>query len=117
MRIVLLRRCSTILRILTRHSPSTQPNEVYSTSRCLTLGGGDMPRPCWLFATACLFIIVLGFGIGRVLPQAQVLRFADTLPTHDAAQPTVFAVLSVSEPEAPAVSANSWLMHNGWKQI
>jgi hypothetical protein len=76
-----------------------------------------MPRRCWPCATACLFIILLGFGIGRVIPQAHVLRFSDTLPTQDASQLTAFAVLSVSEPEAPVVSATSWLMHSGWKQI
>jgi hypothetical protein len=74
-----------------------------------------MLRRCWPGATACLFIILLGFGIGRVIPQAHVLRFSDTLPTQDASQPTAFAVLPVSEPEAPAVSATRWLMHSGWK--
>ena len=76
-----------------------------------------MPRRCWLCATALLFIIWHGLGIGRAIPQAHVLRFADTLPTQDASPPTVFAVLPVNTPEAPVVSANSWLLHHGWKQI
>src|SRR5262245_8236796 len=77
--IVLLTRCSTILRILTCHSPSALLNEVYSASRCMTPGGGDMPRRCWPCATACLFIILLGFGISRAISQAHVLRFSDAL--------------------------------------
>jgi hypothetical protein len=46
-----------------------------------------------------------------------MLRFSDTLTTQDASHQTASAVLPVSEPEAPAVSANSWLMRHGWKQI
>src|SRR5687768_13981643 len=83
----------------------------------MTPGGGDMLRSCWPCAAAFLFIVLLGLGIGRAVPPAFVLRFSDTLPTPDASHQAAFALLPVSEPEAPAVSANSWLMHNGWKQI
>jgi hypothetical protein len=61
--------------------------------------------------------MLLGFEIGRIFPQAHVLRFSDTLSTHEAAQPTPVAGLPVSEPDAPAVSATRWLLHSGWKQI
>ena len=44
-------------------------------------------------------------------------RFSDTLPMQDPSHQAAFAVLPVMEPEAPAVSANSWLMRHGWKQI
>jgi Protein of unknown function (DUF3047) len=83
----------------------------------MTPGGEDMPRSCWPCATAFLCIVLVGLGTGRAVPPAFVLRFADTLATQDASRQTASAVLPVSEPEAPAVSANSWLMHNGWKQI
>ncbi len=76
-----------------------------------------MPRSCWPCATAFLFVVGLGIGTGRAVLPAFVLRFSDTLTTQDVSHQTASAVLSVSEPEAPAVSANSWLMRNGWKQI
>ena len=76
-----------------------------------------MLRSCWPCAAAFLFIVLLGLGIGRAVPPAFVLRFSDTLPTPDASHQATFAVLPVSEPEAPAVSANSWLMRNCWKLI
>ena len=76
-----------------------------------------MPRRCWPCVAAFLFIVVLGLGTGRAVPLAYVLRFADTLPRQDPSHQAVFAVLPENAPEAPAVSANSWLMHNGWKQI
>jgi hypothetical protein len=76
-----------------------------------------MSRSYWPCATALLLVVVLGLGTGRAVPPAFVLRFSDTLATPDASQQTAFAVLPVSAPEAPAVSANNWLMRKGWKQI
>jgi hypothetical protein len=76
-----------------------------------------MPRSCWPCVAAFLLIVLLGLGTGRAVPLAYVLRFADTLPMQDPAHQAVFVVLPENEPEAPAVSATSWLMHNGWKQI
>jgi Protein of unknown function (DUF3047) len=76
-----------------------------------------MPRSCWLYAAVFLCVVWLGLGTGRAVPLAYVLRFSDTLPMQDPSHQATFAVLPVSEPEAPAVSANSWLMRNGWKQI
>jgi hypothetical protein len=46
-----------------------------------------------------------------------VLRFSDTLASQDASHEAASAVFPVSEPEAPTVPANSWLMRQGWKQI
>jgi hypothetical protein len=62
---------------------------------------------------------LLGVGISRAVPQGYVLRFADTFPTQDpsATHQDTLAVLPGSAPEAPAVSANDWLIRNGWKQI
>jgi Protein of unknown function (DUF3047) len=76
-----------------------------------------MPRSCWLYAAVFLCVVWLGLETGRAIPLAYVLRFSDTLPMQDPSHQATFAVLPVSEPEAPAVSANSWLMRNGWKQI
>ena len=36
-----------------------------------------MSHWCWPCATAFLYILVLGFGLGHVLPQAHILRFSD----------------------------------------
>ena len=62
---------------------------------------------------------MLGVGISRAVPQGYVLRFADTFPTQDpsATHQDTLAVLPDSALEAPAVSANDWLIRNGWKQI
>jgi hypothetical protein len=76
-----------------------------------------MLRSCWRGATVFLCVVVLGLGTGRTVPLAVVLRFSDTLATPDVSPQTAVAALSVSAPEAPAVSANSWLLHQGWKQI
>ena len=76
-----------------------------------------MPRSCWLYVAVFLCVVWLGLVTGRAIPLAYVLRFSDTLPMQDPSHQATFAVLPVSEPEAPAVSANSWLMRNGWKQI
>lgn len=76
-----------------------------------------MPRRCWPCATTFLCIVWLAMRTGRAVSPAFVLRFSDTLATQDASHEAASAVLPVSEPEAPAVSANSWLMHHGWKQI
>jgi hypothetical protein len=76
-----------------------------------------MSHSYWPCAVAFLFIVLLGLGIGRAVPPAFMLRFSDTLATQDTSHQTASAVLPVSEPEAPAVSANSWLMRHGWKQI
>lgn len=76
-----------------------------------------MSHSYWPCAVAFLFIVLLGLGIGRAVPPTFMLRFSDTLATQDTSHQTASAVLPVSEPEAPAVSANSWLMRHGWKQI
>ena len=76
-----------------------------------------MPHSGRLCAVTFLFVVLLGFGIGRVMPLAFVLRFSDTLPAQDAPQQATVAVLPTSAPEAPMAPANSWLMHYGWKQI
>jgi len=76
-----------------------------------------MPRSCWLYAAVFLCVVWLGLETGRAVPLVYVLRFSDTLPMQDPSQQATFAVLPVSEPEAPVVSANSWLIRNGWKQI
>jgi len=76
-----------------------------------------MPHSGRLCAVTFLFVVLLGFGIGRVMPLAFVLRFSDTLPAQDAPQQATVAVLPTSAPEAPMAPANSWLMHHGWKQI
>jgi hypothetical protein len=76
-----------------------------------------MPRSCWSCAAVFLFVVWLGLGIGRAVPSAYILRFSDTSPMQDPAHQAAFAVLPAMEPEAPAVSANSWLRRNGWKQI
>jgi len=76
-----------------------------------------MPHSCWPGAVALLFVVLFGLGVGRAIPLAFVLRFSDTLSTQDASQQATFAMPPVSEPEAPAASANSWLMRHGWKQI
>ena len=76
-----------------------------------------MSRSCGLYAAVFLCVVWLGLGTGRAAPLAYILRFSDTLPIQDPSQQATFAVLPVREPEAPAVSANSWLMRNGWKQI
>jgi hypothetical protein len=76
-----------------------------------------MPHSYWPCAVAFLFIVLLGLGIGRAVPPTFMLRFSDTLATQATSHQTASAVLPVSEPEAPAVSANSWLMRHGWKQI
>jgi Protein of unknown function (DUF3047) len=78
-----------------------------------------MTRSFWQCAAALLGVVLLGIGIGRAIPQGYVLRFSDTLPTQDpsATDQDTLAVLPSSEPEAPAVSANDWLLRNGWKQI
>src|SRR5262245_15588000 len=78
-----------------------------------------MTHSFWLCATACLFVVLLGLGSGRAVPQAYVLRFSDISPTQDpsATRQTALADHPGSEPEAPVVSANDWLKRNGWKQI
>ena len=52
-----------------------------------------MPHSRWPCAVAFLFMVVLGFGIGRAMPLAYVLRFSDTMPTPDAPQQATSAVL------------------------
>jgi hypothetical protein len=64
-----------------------------------------------------LCVILLGLGTGRAVLPAYVLRFSETLPTQDTSSQAIFTGPSVTEPEAPEVSANSWLMRSGWKQI
>ena len=76
-----------------------------------------MPRSCWPYVTASLFVVVLSLGLGRAVLPALVLRFSDTLVTQDASPQTASARLPMSELEAPVVSANSWLMRHGWKQV
>jgi hypothetical protein len=76
-----------------------------------------MLRSYWPCAPVFLFVVFLGLGTGRAVLPAFVLRFSDTLMTQDISHQTTSAELPVSEPEAPAVSANSWLMRHGWKQI
>jgi len=76
-----------------------------------------MLRSYWPCATAFLFVVLLDLGTGRAVLPAFVLRFSDTLVAQDVSHQTTSAGLPVSEPEAPAVSANSWLMRHGWKQI
>jgi hypothetical protein len=76
-----------------------------------------MPRRCWPCAAVFLFVVWLGLWLGHAVPLAYVLRFSDTSPLQDSANQAASAVLPVMEPEAPTVSANSWLMQNGWKQI
>src|SRR5262245_43572109 len=85
----------------------------------MTPAGGDMTRSCWPCVAAFLRVVSLYLGIGRAIPPAYVLRFSDTVPMQDASvtQQAPLAVLPESAPEAPAVSANSWLKRNGWKQI
>ena len=78
-----------------------------------------MTHRFWQCAAALLCVILLGVGLGRAIPQEDVLRFSDTFPTQDpsATHQDTFAVLPSSAPEAPAASANDWLLRNGWKQI
>ena len=76
-----------------------------------------MPHHCWSCAAVLLFVIWLALGIGHAVPPAYVLRFSDTSSEQDATPRAASAVLPAMAPEAPAVSANSWLTHNGWKQI
>jgi hypothetical protein len=78
-----------------------------------------MIRSFWQCAVAFVCVVLLGIGLGRAIPQGYVLRFSDTLPTQDlsATHQDTFAVLPSSAPEAPAASANDWLLRNGWKQI
>ena len=78
-----------------------------------------MTRSFWHCTAVLLFVVLLGVGIGPAVPQEYVLRFADTFPTQDPAATTqdTLAVLPDSASEAPAVSANDWLLRNGWKQI
>ena len=72
-----------------------------------------MPHSCWSGAVALLFIVLFGLSAGRAIPLAFVLRFSDTLSTQDASQQATFAMPPVSELEAPAASANSWLTRHG----
>jgi hypothetical protein len=78
-----------------------------------------MIRSFWQCAVALVCVVLLGIGLGRAIPQEYVLRFSDTFPTQDpsATHQDTFAVLPSSAPEAPAASANDWLLRNGWKQI
>src|SRR5262249_12410889 len=78
-----------------------------------------MIRSFWQCAAALLSVVLLGIGIGRAIPQGYVLRFSDTQSTQDPSvtDQDTLAVLPSSAPEAPAVSANDWLLRNGWKQI
>jgi hypothetical protein len=64
-----------------------------------------------------LCVIWLALGIGHAVPLAYVLRFSDTSSEQDASSQGASAGLHDREPEAPTVSANSWLMRDGWKQI
>ena len=78
-----------------------------------------MTRSFWYYTAALLCVVLLGVGIGGVVPQGDILRFSDTAPTQDpcATHQTALAVLPDREPEAPAASANDWLIRHGWKQI
>src|SRR5215510_90456 len=76
-----------------------------------------MSRRCWPCAAAFLCVVWLGLGTSRAVSPALVLRFSDTLATQDTSHQTTSASLPGSEPEAPAVSANSWLTRHSWKQI
>ena len=78
-----------------------------------------MTRSFWQCTAVLLCVVLLGVGIGPAVPEGYVLRFADTFPTYDpaATHQDALAVLPDSAPEAPVVSANDWLIHNGWKQI
>jgi hypothetical protein len=45
------------------------------------------------------------------------LRFSETLPAQAPSAQAAFTEPAVTDPEAPEVSANSWLIWNGWKQL
>jgi hypothetical protein len=64
-----------------------------------------------------LCVILLGLGTGRAVLPAYVLRFSETLPAQAPSAQAAFTGPTVTAPEAPEVSANSWLIRNGWKQI
>ena len=76
-----------------------------------------MPRRCWLCAAVFLCVVWPDLGLAHAVPLAYVLRFSDTVPAQAASPQAASAALPVMAPEAPTVSANDWLMRNGWKQI
>lgn len=70
-------------------------------------------RGFW-FSVGWLGIMVLSVGVTLGLPEAFVLRFADT-----AVQPELPVQLTFSSPEAdvPEASASTWLQQQGWEKV